>query len=543
MKPSHLLLLALMPLQAMAGTQLTGTILGADGKPLPLAHAHLLPYRGNIRQPLRSTGADRDGHFTLALPESGFYRLVLTGVDHDYVSIPLLVDSATAEVHLTARLAPLKYKEQLEQVRIIGDWNGFNWERADTMKAQANGTFIYERAVQADTLAYQLLDITASPRSVNGTAADYFTYDGGGDYISVVHAKGGKATILFEPDKLLRTPPAGLPEVRFTKGAKGSHQVWEVDRLVQQELHLFQEAAAAYQQSHQDMRNFSYDWSTTTAKLGQYLASENELLVRQFAAVRLAALLPFRAKIDSTTREEILRLLPASSPMWALEPQVPFFVHRDRKAQELFTQELLQQNPDRTVRALALASLASMAHFKGDSAALATHYAELKDKYGDVPEVQYYVHSLDPNRRIAKGKPVPSFAVRLLDTDQTLTDQDLRGRYYLLDFWATWCGPCIGEMPHLHAAFERFKDKNFTILSLSLDRTPEDVARFRQKKWPMPWMHTFLSGGPNNEIARAFEVMGIPRAILVGPDGTMLELDETLRGEGLVATLAKYLGK
>jgi alkyl hydroperoxide reductase subunit AhpC len=79
-------------------------------------------------------------------------------------------------------------------------------------------------------------------------------------------------------------------------------------------------------------------------------------------------------------------------------------------------------------------------------------------------------------------------------------------------------------MPHLHAACERFKDRNFTILSLSLDRRPAHVAVFREKHWPMPWLHAFLAGGFENELAQRFDVLGIPRPILVGPSGIIVEL-------------------
>ncbi len=537
-----IVLLALVPLQAPAGTRVTGTILGSHGAPLRLAHAHIIPYRGSVREALQSTAADTCGRFALDLSEPGIYRLCLTGVGHEKVSIPLLLQPGATDVCLVARLAPLEYKEQFALVRIIGDWNKFRWETADTMERQADGTFLYERLAEADTVAYQLLDIATRPRSVNGTSADYFLYDGSGDYISVMRTRQGKARIVFDPQLLIRTSSAELPLVQFRKGGGYLQSLWEIDSLKQKEVRRFQEAAATYSQSHRDMRDFSYDWSVAAAKLKEYMAPDNEQVVREFAAVHLAWVRAFRARIDSAAEAQIVALLPASSPMWSIEPQAALLVYRNQGATEAFAQALLRENPDRAVRAIALAFLASMVKVKGDSSALAARYAQLRDEYGDMPEVEYFTKSLNPAPSIAKGKPVPNFVVRLMDTGQTVSDRDLRGKYYLLDFWATWCGPCIGEMPHLHAAFERFKDKGFAILSLSLDRTPDDVAQFRRQRWPMPWMHAFLTGGFDSEIARAFEVVGIPCPILVGPDGLIVETEETLRGEGILVTLAKYLG-
>ena len=124
----------------------------------------------------------------------------------------------------------------------------------------------------------------------------------------------------------------------------------------------------------------------------------------------------------------------------------------------------------------------------------------------------------------------------------TYRPADFRGRYLLIDFWAVWCGPCRAEMNHLHQAWEKYKDKGLALLSVSLDPRREDVAKYRSGKWPMPWLHAFADGGPANPAARAFEVIGIPKPVLVGPDGTIVAVEEELRRERLDGTLARVLG-
>jgi hypothetical protein len=97
-------------------------------------------------------------------------------------------------------------------------------------------------------------------------------------------------------------------------------------------------------------------------------------------------------------------------------------------------------------------------------------------------------------------------------------------------------------MPNLHKAYEKFKDKNFAILSLSFDPKPEDIAKFRSEKWKMPWLHTFVEGGFASDLAKAFQVMGIPKPILVdGNTNTILATEMDLRGERLEKTLASVL--
>ena len=112
----------------------------------------------------------------------------------------------------------------------------------------------------------------------------------------------------------------------------------------------------------------------------------------------------------------------------------------------------------------------------------------------------------------------------------------------MIDFWSTWCGPCVREMPAIHKAYERFKGrKGFEILSISMDGSEKQIAHFR-KKWEMPWMHVFIPGVFENDVAKQFEVAGIPKPILVDARGEIVAMQDELRGESLEATLEKFLG-
>jgi hypothetical protein len=94
----------------------------------------------------------------------------------------------------------------------------------------------------------------------------------------------------------------------------------------------------------------------------------------------------------------------------------------------------------------------------------------------------------------------------------------------------------------MHEAFEKYSADGFTILSLSFDLEREDVDRFRSEgDWPMPWMHVFVEQGAESELAHSLDVVNIPRAILIGRDGTILATNESLRGEQLDETLARVI--
>ncbi len=115
------------------------------------------------------------------------------------------------------------------------------------------------------------------------------------------------------------------------------------------------------------------------------------------------------------------------------------------------------------------------------------------------------------------------------------------GQYYLIDFWATWCGPCVREMPEIHEAYTEFSSDNFEILSLSFDSDFGKVASFRERRYAMPWLHGFVEGGFESDLSQSFEVTGIPKPILVNPEGTIVAVDGALRGERLAKTLGTHL--
>ncbi len=146
-----------------------------------------------------------------------------------------------------------------------------------------------------------------------------------------------------------------------------------------------------------------------------------------------------------------------------------------------------------------------------------------------------------PNKRIMVGKPVPDFEITLLDGKEKVSNISLKGKFYLLDFWATWCNPCVGEMKNLHKVYQKFKDKNFVILSLSLDHKIEDIAKFRADKWKMPWLHAFMLNETNHKMLETFDVRSIPMLIFVGFDGRIIATEVSLRGKQLEKTLADFL--
>jgi peroxiredoxin/protocatechuate 3,4-dioxygenase beta subunit len=129
-------------------------------------------------------------------------------------------------------------------------------------------------------------------------------------------------------------------------------------------------------------------------------------------------------------------------------------------------------------------------------------------------------------RPLAVGDRAPDFVVKDLD-GRDLKLADLRGKYVLLDFWATWCAPCLAEMPNIQAIRDRHaNDPRFVVIGVNLDDQPRAAARM-VKALNLSWRHGL--DGPDSPVVAAYGATAIPATFLIGPDGSILARD--LRGE------------
>ena len=202
----------------------------------------------------------------------------------------------------------------------------------------------------------------------------------------------------------------------------------------------------------------------------------------------------------------------------------------DNEVVYAYVEEGLAAHPDPDVRAQFLDWGTIMPDYQGFEDRKWRYYAQIQAEYSDTDQAEQMRRRFAPERKLQAGNTVPDFFFSPLnDSAVVFTNHALRGRSYRVDFWGTWCGPCIDELPDLHEAHEAYRERGFDILSVAMMDEKEAIQEFREERFVMPWMHTLVERADDEAIRTAFEITGFPRPILVDEEGIIIAIDDSLR--------------
>lgn len=132
--------------------------------------------------------------------------------------------------------------------------------------------------------------------------------------------------------------------------------------------------------------------------------------------------------------------------------------------------------------------------------------------------------------RLAKGGSIPDFELPYAEDDSIfLKSQDLKGKIVLIDFWATWCKPCLEEFPIIKDNYKTYGHKGFEVVSISVDKDKDRLLKFLKAN-PFPWKNSLYSEGElRSDLAKNFQIVALPKQILLDENGKIIAMDNDLR--------------
>jgi peroxiredoxin len=164
-------------------------------------------------------------------------------------------------------------------------------------------------------------------------------------------------------------------------------------------------------------------------------------------------------------------------------------------------------------------------------------YAQFSPRIQNTKEVALCGKSIEDISHLIVGGILPDFTAKTPEGKE-IKLSELRGKYVLVDFWASWCIPCRTEFPHLKKAYARFKDKNFEILGYSIDNEKSLWVSALEND-DVPWLNVSNLQGMEDPTKLKYQIYGVPANFLIGPDGKVIAIN--LRGELVEPSLAKFI--
>lgn len=534
-----ILILILISLQICnAETTITGKILGWDGEPEDEAGITIID-ESNIDN-TKYIKADKNANYEISLNDNKIYTLKFSATNHNSYEFKIITLDYPVERTLDIMLEPYIYDKNSIPV-ILGSFNDWDFDiGVIQMQKAADGKYYAELPIENGEVRYQIMNILKgkSSRSINGSMHDSLIFDNDGDYESIVKYNAKKVKIEFDPRNIaiqrqelqfLSISPELLSQINLNEILKNYSNDWRnqflIAKMNKDSLRADSVRSAAFVGLEQLIEKQTFDEARLLAYL-EYLQNIN-------TAFDIAAIIA----INPNILKSLFELIPAKSDIWlgySYSIYTALHIAYSSPTKSEFFQNILTANNNDEFKVKFLFDALRMSYQLYDKESNVAIYNIIKEKYPEHKLTKKALREFSPYKRIAKGNKLPKFTIKnSLDTTQIITNSDLMGKYVLIDFWASWCGPCVMEIPLLQSIYEEYQSKGLEILSISLDEDIEAPRKFASGRFKISWLNTWQGGQFDSEISEIFEIINIPTLIFVNKEGIIIEINGKLYGEDL----------
>ncbi len=505
-----------------------GRVRAHDGS--ALLHGHVrLRVPGHADATVQAPVA-ADGTVALATTHEGFAWLDINGVDHAPLTMAVVLGSQP--LRLDVRLGTNSYRDRFDELRL--------------QVVRGDGTARYVRATARADGAYEAVLDTGPGRveyawssalsgccgaTVAGTVRAAgerarWVPDGEGQYRAVRILGEGPQRFVFDPRQL---PPAGHGvQIRHepSQGPAARVAAIAADVAEAQRRYFDELRTSAMRNGSQAAQRTAveYPWAERMESMAARAMAETDPAVERLA---WAAYFARPASAEPTPRERevaglVLERISPVDPVWDFGHMTALLrAAEGQPGAEAWAQRAIDEHPaDEVVAQVLLARAASTTRTDVQRGADRRVLRTARFRDTSAAHRLAVLAVTEPEQR----RPLPAFELAALDGPAPISSASLRGRSILISFWATWCEPCVDEMPALHELHERSAANGSgpEIVSVAVGDDREAIEEFRRQRWPMPWRHAKLDGTRKDALWAALGLQSLPAAVLVDAQGRIV---------------------